>query len=82
MSEHKKCYFCGVSLWTDPHKFKNYLYYDHFLDTGKCQKCQSYDEFLGIAKPKKIGNYHKKKLNVSKIVSSIDLDKFDAKSEK
>jgi hypothetical protein len=73
--EIKKCDFCGVSLWSSRSNHRNYLYYQYFLDTGKCQKCQDYDEFMGWAKPKLIKNI--KRAIQHKAVADVDIDRFN-----
>lgn len=51
MRDH--CEFCGTKL-IDRDRFKNNYTYNTFLNTGKCQKCQDYDIFMGrIKKPTK-----------------------------
>ena len=47
----ERCDFCGTKL-IDRDRFKSNYTFNLFLNTGKCQKCQDYDIYMG--RPKNI----------------------------
>lgn len=51
----ESCEYCGTKL-IDRNRFHNNYTYTHFLNTGKCQKCQDYDIYLGRVSPDKKKN--------------------------